>query len=1285
MNTEEANQVKDKYDTIYSALESFENGVFTAWSSTIVDESEVNLHKPLIIRENDLLKVNFDPKVVALLREVKYLGALTVTPPTAASDVYSKSDTFRKYIFSLEHITGQYNNIRTTVLDVERPLIEGKINEIDNQISQALSSLTWKSNGVDEYINMISGSVGSLSSTLQVMKNNVAQIQKLLKGWSASPLIERKDPKKCLSIEEKDAKITSTIEAIKKDGQTIQDLFKQTRDLLQADESSQNWTDYRNYVDDIVSKGYTLAIQNSLEYLSVNMESSKTGELNPLLESKLELENEMLQFTPNMDEDSSDGLLTICQNFIEDIFDISTLMTRISPKDIPSKAPVPATAPVAAAPTESNPPENVDGIDTEDALSAAKIEKETYLGEMKNNDDLNKIRLVIIDRVRTIIEKAVIYKEGYDQYAYLWTENRQQYMKDFLSDAPKEGEEEKQEEHAQDQPIRLEKFEGEIRKFESIHKTIMAIDPDVIIQGWFKIDAKPLKQSLNLVVKKWSYTLTKHLSDDVVSSLNDLNKFVKLNKKGLSSKIEEGNYDALVSAMGLLHATKVRTNGIDSMFEPLRKTVNLLRQFGVEMPDEIHKLLNDLPEEWSEVKKLSVSIKDSVAPLQAKEVDILQQKCNRFEMRNHNFREEFRKKAPFKFEVGHLSAYGVIDTSHFEVLTMESEATALRNSCELFELNIPTYKQLLDCRRDVGMLKIIWDLVGLVNYMFEEWRSTLWNDIDTDAMENRCRELAKELRKMDKEIKGWDVYTGLDQMVKDMITSLRAVGELKSNAIRDRHWKQLMKTTGVSFVLTKDMKFQDLLSLQLHKYEDDVKVIVDRATKELSMEKVLSDLSKTWSAMEFTYEVHESTKTPLLRSSEELIETLEDNQVMLQNMMSSKYVAHFETQITKWQNILSTVDSVITLWLEVQQTWSSLENIFMGSEDIRAQLPEDSRRFDKIDSDYKALMKDASKTPNCVEACTKEGLFEKLEHLQGQLALCEKSLAEYLETKRLAFPRFYFVSASDLLDILAKGNMPQEVAVHLPKLFDNMARLEFKKGDNGEPTKVAVGMYSQQDEYVAFIKDCECTGPVEVWLNRLIDSMRMTLKSLMGEAVSAYEEKPREQWIFDHPAQITLAGTQIWWTTEVNAAFGRLEEGYENALKDYYKKLVNQLTALISLIQGDLSKNNRQMIMTVCTLDVHSRDIVGKLISEKAENAQCFSWQSQLRLRWDDIDQNDCFINICDAAFRYNYEYLGNTPRLVITALTDRCYITLTQSLHLIMGGAPAGPAGNFSSFCISQ
>jgi len=79
---------------------------------------------------------------------------------------------------------------------------------------------------------------------------------------------------------------------------------------------------------------------------------------------------------------------------------------------------------------------------------------------------------------------------------------------------------------------------------------------------------------------------------------------------------------------------------------------------------------------------------------------------------------------------------------------------------------------------------------------------------------------------------------------------------------------------------------------------------------------------------------------------------------------------------------------------------------------------------------------------------------------------------------------------------------------------------------------------------------------VEVWLMRLLNAMVSTILHEMNESVQTYEDKPRDQWLFDFPAQVALCGTQIWWTTEVNQNFARLEEGYENALKDYSKKQV---------------------------------------------------------------------------------------------------------------------------------
>lgn len=79
--------------------------------------------------------------------------------------------------------------------------------------------------------------------------------------------------------------------------------------------------------------------------------------------------------------------------------------------------------------------------------------------------------------------------------------------------------------------------------------------------------------------------------------------------------------------------------------------------------------------------------------------------------------------------------------------------------------------------------------------------------------------------------------------------------------------------------------------------------------------------------------------------------------------------------------------------------------------------------------------------------------------------------------------------------------------------------------------------------------------------------MGATIRQNFLESTLSYEEKPREQWLFDYPAQVSLCGTQIWWTTEVNLAFARLEEGYENALKDYQRKQVNKIKQ--NYISGD--------------------------------------------------------------------------------------------------------------------
>lgn len=167
------------------------------------------------------------------------------------------------------------------------------------------------------------------------------------------------------------------------------------------------------------------------------------------------------------------------------------------------------------------------------------------------------------------------------------------------------------------------------------------------------------------------------------------------------------------------------------------------------------------------------------------------------------------------------------------------------------------------------------------------------------------------------------------------------------------------------------------------------------------------------------------------------------------------------------------------------------------------------------------------------------------------------------------------------------------------------------------------------------------------------------------------------------------------WTEDVTRAFEDLQGGSETAMKECHKQIESRITCLINKVRGDLPRLERMKIINIITIDVHGRDVVEKFVMQKIQEAESFAWLSQLkffyenkpdsdmhtrqnlRFSWEKSkDRRKCIIKIVDWFRFYSYEYVGNAMRLVVTPLTDRCYITLTQALNLVMGGAPAGPAG---------
>jgi dynein heavy chain len=560
----------------------------------------------------------------------------------------------------------------------------------------------------------------------------------------------------------------------------------------------------------------------------------------------------------------------------------------------------------------------------------------------------------------------------------------------------------------------------------------------------------------------------------------------------------------------------------------------------------------------------------------------------------------------------------------------------------LFDMQKSQYKQIKECNNELVLLKQLWDLISLIDYQFDNWKSTLWENIDTENLMQLIREMqTKQCNPQspaNKEIKSWKSFVSLNDRVKNMNTILPLISQLHSKFMQERHWKKLMQFTHQNIAF-QSPKFclEDLIKLELHKYAEEVTELVDGAQKEAKIEIKLNNIQTIWE--EQSFEFKEYKEVPVLGAMDETVEFVEQHSMELMGMLSSKDVEEFKDRVLHWQKNLKTVDSVINIWVKVQRAWQRLEPIFLASEDIRAQLPDDTRRFETVDGAFKEMMREAREDPGVVVACTFEGREELLTGFFNEIELCQKALSEYLGQKRKIFPRFYFVSEQALLDILSNGNNPEKVDEYLGDCFDGLKCLEFDKSP-GQPTpaKTTVGMWSKENEHVSFNTPFTMNGAVENYLCELERKIQTSLGEILETAwETACQwgiEKDRHIWLEDYCAQIALLGTQILWTEETIRAFDELEGGRETAMTEHLTLIVTRIGNLIERVRQDLSGDLRMKIITVITIDVHERDVVRDFVARKITDQGLFAWASQLKFYLEKKSPKDtnkvCISRICD-------------------------------------------------------
>lgn len=399
-----------------------------------------------------------------------------------------------------------------------------------------------------------------------------------------------------------------------------------------------------------------------------------------------------------------------------------------------------------------------------------------------------------------------------------------------------------------------------------------------------------------------------------------------------------------------------------------------------------------------------------------------------------------------------------------------------------------------------------------------------------------------------------DVLDQLQVKLKEFQNYLPVITALSNSGLRKRHWHKINEILNIKSLDV--ISLNATLNLDITAHLTQIEEISESASKEYTLEKTLDKMRSDWDPISFELLSWRQTETYIISSVEEIQLLLDDQIIKIQSMRSSPYIQPFEHKLKELEKNLNKLQLILDQALSCQQVWIYLEPIF-GSDDILQQMPNEGRKFRSVDTIWRRMMEQVLERPQVMSVCELDGILEQLEMANKVLEEVQKGLNDYLETKRLAFPRFYFLSNDELLEILSETKDPLRVQPYLKKIFEGIHKLQF------EEDLTVTAMFSEENEKVMLDRTFnprQSGGNVEKWLIECEAIMKSTVKKEIKNCLEAFLELPREEWAVSWPGQAIICVDSIMWTHEVEEAIKN------NKLKEYAKKCTNDLMSIVDKV-----------------------------------------------------------------------------------------------------------------------
>jgi len=389
---------------------------------------------------------------------------------------------------------------------------------------------------------------------------------------------------------------------------------------------------------------------------------------------------------------------------------------------------------------------------------------------------------------------------------------------------------------------------------------------------------------------------------------------------------EVKDIDSLGSVMLALEEIRKKQSNINFQFKPVSDMYALIEN-SLDMDRDELDQRKDLQKEWDELVVKAFTVRDNLHDNQADFKKQLVENISLLVVEVEVFRDEFEKNGPMQDKLTPGEALNRLKDFKEQFSVHNRKYKSYNSGEKLFALPHQQYPKLKKTQNELDKLDKLYTLYLKVTETINRWQETPWMEITEEVigMKDGIEQFLKDCMRLPSDSKHYPAYKELKQRLDDMEIVLPLVEMLADKSIKERHWEQLIELTGKEIPHDSEtFTLKELLDADLLSVQEDVEDISDSALKQQKIEKQLrEDIDAYWEVAELVINAHQSYEHPCVIGGgvSEHQEKLEDHMMNLVQMLATRCITPFRTEVQSKLDTFTQVQETLEKWLKVQAQW----------------------------------------------------------------------------------------------------------------------------------------------------------------------------------------------------------------------------------------------------------------------------------------------------------------------------------------------------------------------------